>query len=615
MLLLNGKPLYLRGYGDDNIEVLTGVPPASKEVYRKRLQLAKSFGFNAVRFHSMTPMREFFEAADEVGIFVMAELPVAYTQYFLPHKEFLRNELKEILLAHRNHPSFLSLALGNEFNLSWLKSDAERKEFLATVAEFYSYAKQLDPTRLILSNDGYVMRPTDMASLFRDFPKDVPTVRHEFGSYYCSLPDISLLNRFTGVIVPTWLEAKKLWVESNGLWDRYSVYLRNSQRLQHLGRKYQIERARLNPDVTGYHHWLITDFPGGTGEGDSWEEGWFDYFWQPKGITPSEGREINNPVLLMISAGVNDRTFWSGDLKSFDVIVSNYGNEPIQNGTLKWKLMSGDRVQLESTVAGVNAPLGQVTRVATLQMGGTLSGNQKLELVLELSHGQSAFVNRWSFWAFPKGELLRTSEMPVTSLVKWAGLSRLYPFIQHGTTAQASGSLLIASSLNGESLRFLEGGGRVLLLAERSSFERSSESTFFPASGGALGTLISDHPALKGFSSEGFCDLQFFNLLEGAYAYPLDEWPKEMMPLVGGIRTTTGFLSKTKNLSRVGYVFEAKVAKGKLLVSTLRIRDNFDEAYPEAISLFDQLLRYATSQGFEPQFEMSPAQLRRFQVQ
>lgn len=609
-LLLNGKPLYLRGYGDDNIEVLTGVPPASKEVYRKRLQLAKSFGFNAVRFHSMTPMREFFETADEVGIFVMAELPVAYTQYFLPHKSFLRNELKEILLAHRNHPSFLSLALGNEFNLSWLKSDWERKEFLATVSEFYDYAKQLDPTRLILSNDGYVMRPTDMASLFRDFPKDVPTVRHEFGSYYCSLPDISLLDKFTGVIVPTWLEVKKRWVESSGLAERYSVYLRNSQRLQHLGRKYQIERARLNADVTGYHYWLITDFPGGTGEGDSWEEGWFDYFWQPKGIVPSEGKEINNPVLLMISAGVDDRTFWSGDTKSFDVIVSNYGNEPIHNGTLKWKLMSGDRVQMDSTVAAVNVPLGQVARVATLEVGGTLGGHQKLELVLELSHGQATFVNRWSFWTFPKGGLLRTSNMPVTSLVKWAGLSRLYPFIQHSTPTTGPGSLLIATSLSKESMQFLEGGGRVLLLAEKNSFGRSSESTFFPAPGGALGTVISDHPALKGFPSEGFCDLQFFNLLQGAYAYPLDQWPKEIMPMVGGVQTTTGFLSKSKNLSRVGYVFEAKVGKGKLLVSTLRIRETFDEAYPETLSIFDRLLRYAVGSEFEPRFEIAQEQVR-----
>ena len=44
-------------------------------------------------------------------------------------------------------------------------------------------------------------------------------------------------------------------------------------------------------------------------------------------------------------------------------------------------------------------------------------------------------------------------------------------------------------------------------------------------------------------------------------------------------------------------------------------RDYFDEAYPEAISLFDHLLRYATSQGFEPQFEMPQEQLRRFRVQ
>jgi len=260
----------------------------------------------------------------------------------------------------------------------------------------------------------------------------------------------------------------------------------------------------------------------------------------------------------------------------------------------------------------VNVSLGQVARVATLEMGGTLSGNQKLELVLELSHGQSAFVNRWSFWTFPKGRLLGTSEIPVTSLVKWAGLSRLYPFIQHGTPAQAPGSLLIATSLNRESLQFLESGGRVLLLAERSSSERSGESTFFPASGGALGTLISDHPALKGLPNDGFCDLQFYNLLEGAQPCSLDSWPQEMVPIVGGIRTTTGFLSKTKNLSRIGYVFEARFGKGKLLVSTLRIRETFDEAYPETISTFDHLLRYAVGDAFAPRFEIVQDQLRRF---
>jgi beta-galactosidase/beta-glucuronidase len=119
VLLLNGKPLYLRGNGDDNVEVISAVPPASKEIYLERLRRARSFGFNAVRFHSMTPVSVFFDVADEVGLLIMSELPVPYTQYLLPNKDFLCNELKSIILTHRNHPSWLSLAMGNEFNLRW----------------------------------------------------------------------------------------------------------------------------------------------------------------------------------------------------------------------------------------------------------------------------------------------------------------------------------------------------------------------------------------------------------------------------------------------------------------------------------------------------------------
>ena len=183
VLLLNGKPLYLRGYGDDNIEVLTGFPPASRDVYVQRLKQARSFGFNAVRFHSMTPSEEFFRAADEVGLFVMAELPAAYTQYVLPHRAFLRQELEDVVLAYRNRPSLLSLAFGNEFNLTWLETEEERKQFLDVVADFYRLAKSLHPDGLVLSNDGYVMRPTDMVSHYGPGLPDLPVVKHEFGEY------------------------------------------------------------------------------------------------------------------------------------------------------------------------------------------------------------------------------------------------------------------------------------------------------------------------------------------------------------------------------------------------------------------------------------------------
>ena len=75
----------------------------------------------------------------------------------------------------------------------------------------------------------------------------------------------------------------------------------------------------------------------------------------------------------------------------------------------------------------------------------------------------------------------------------------------------------------------------------------------------------------------------------------------------GLIRTKSSFLSKNKSLSRVGYIFEARVGKGSLLITTLGLRAHFDEAYPEAIYLFDRLLRYATGPEFQPSVQVGGA--------
>jgi beta-galactosidase/beta-glucuronidase len=43
--LLNGKPVFLRGYGDDCVYPNTIAPPADKEEYRRRFATAKAYGF------------------------------------------------------------------------------------------------------------------------------------------------------------------------------------------------------------------------------------------------------------------------------------------------------------------------------------------------------------------------------------------------------------------------------------------------------------------------------------------------------------------------------------------------------------------------------------------
>jgi hypothetical protein len=94
------------------------------------------------------------------------------------------------------------LWFGNEFNLTWLETEHERQAFLENVADFYHFAKTLHPDGLVLSNDGLVMKPTDLVSHYGAGLPDIPTVKHEFGNYNCSLPDISLIDRFLGVIEP-----------------------------------------------------------------------------------------------------------------------------------------------------------------------------------------------------------------------------------------------------------------------------------------------------------------------------------------------------------------------------------------------------------------------------
>jgi hypothetical protein len=608
-LLLNGKPIYLRGYGDDNIEVLSGFPPSSRGEWIRRLQLAKSFGFNAVRFHSMVPPEEFFFAADEVGMLVMAELPAAYTQYFFAHQAFLKRELVDVLTAYRNHPSLLSLAFGNEFNLKWLKSDTDRTAFLAAVGHFYEAAKEIAPATLILSNDGFDMRPTDMVSLFGNPPDDRPTVRHEFGQYYCSLPDIGLIDRFTGVMIPEWLEAKKKWVNASGLGESYPRYLRNSWKLQQLGRKYQIERARADGRVTGYHYWLLVDFPGGTGEGDSWEEGWFDYFWEPKGVTPAEGREINSPVLLMIDAGVDARTLRAGEPKKVSVRLSNYGASVIRGGGFSWKLLDGN-----TSVAGgsskIDAELGTVSKIAELSLRtAPLSAAKKLQLVLRLETPSGAFENRWDFWAFPEPATPRPA-VPVAAAAGVAQLRESHPWISAAGGSLPPDGLLITDSLSADARAHLRAGGRVWLMLRATEQRRGVP--FFPADGGAFGTLVRDHPALSGMPHADYCDLQFYNLINGAYPLPIDGWPKETEPMIGGIRTTSEFLSKMKNLSRIAFAVEGNAGGGKLLITTLRLTDKPE--HPEARAMLDSLLRYAAGGAFNPRVDIPESALTQFET-
>ena len=80
--VLNGRKLFLSGYGYDAPYSDTIAAPSDKAYHLRQARLAKSHGFNFVRCHSHFLPPEFYEALDEVGIFVSPELPVVYAHSF-----------------------------------------------------------------------------------------------------------------------------------------------------------------------------------------------------------------------------------------------------------------------------------------------------------------------------------------------------------------------------------------------------------------------------------------------------------------------------------------------------------------------------------------------------
>ena len=630
-VLLNNRLYYLRGYSVGRGDPIEGILPVAKDYYLDQFQTAKEFGFNYVRYHSSTPPREAFEAADEIGILLHVELPVMFTSWLMPSNKLLLRELERILVSYRNHPSLCALAFGNEFNLERdFNTDVKKSEFLRIIEKFYHTGKELAPDVFIMSNAGYPVFPSDLIASYKGLAAGgVPTLKHESGGYRDSLPDIDLVERFTGVLKADRLAERRHWVEQKGLKKLYPTLRRHSERLQQMVRKWHFERVRSMPELSGYEFWLLVDSPANHYQ-DSWEDGLLNYFGEPKAITTEEMRQSNAPTVLLISAGLDDRTFWADAGKKFQLSVSHYAPEAIHDGRVVWNLRQGADTLHQGTLENLQVEVGEVKHLGTITIPPVvLRGASKLEFRVELKEGNFSQTNQWSFWAFPRSFLDKTEGEVILRDVKSEYLRHRYPFLIEATRVPSTAKLVIASRLDWEVYDYLRKGGRVFLMAGPNQFDEQIGVDFFPGSGQSIGTyILSDHSAMIGYPHEGMCDLQFFSVLDGGtalgipesptlwmtsvggdvgYGQPISKLADRLTPIIWGLKNSGG--SSGGGYSRLAWLIETRVGTGRLLLSTLRLSENLHDARPEAAYLFDRLLRYVESDRFQPQGSISEEEL------
>ena len=151
-IYVNGHRTFLRGYGDDACFPQTIAPPAQKRFWLNRFRIAKDYGFFFVRHHSHTPVQEYFDAADEIGMLIQPELPIAYENHIHnatdAAKQLFSDQWRDTILQYRNHPSLMIWCMGNEAWNSHPLAD-----------DLYAMAHDLDGTRPVCDTDGVPRNP------------------------------------------------------------------------------------------------------------------------------------------------------------------------------------------------------------------------------------------------------------------------------------------------------------------------------------------------------------------------------------------------------------------------------------------------------------------------
>ena len=141
---LNGENMKLRGMclHQDAGSLGVGVPD---EVWLRRLKALKAIGCNAIRCSHNPPSPEFLTMCDTLGLLVLDEAFDKWKSgYYKPfYDDNAHQDIADMVLRDRNHPSVILWSIGNEVSEAWRTSD----EGVERARELNGIVKRLDPTR------------------------------------------------------------------------------------------------------------------------------------------------------------------------------------------------------------------------------------------------------------------------------------------------------------------------------------------------------------------------------------------------------------------------------------------------------------------------------------
>ena len=563
---LNGKPVFLRGFGDDHVYPLTGMTPADRSVHRAHLAKARAAGFNFVRLHTHCELPEYFEAADELGVFIQAELPY-YSD--VPTESFAfdpKRDVTELYEHYRRHPSFAVYSMGNEGSFGD-----------ALDARLHSYVKAMDPDRLKINQDVHKtwLTTPDRSDYdggpIKMWPRGShktarPFICHEYMNL-CVKTDSRTEGKYTGVWLPPVTRADRArWLSRFGLGHDWGDRLQNAQHaLQAVWQKRGIECARADAGCGGYHYWTIVDVVVWNAKVETYSaQGLFDPLWdeKPHGLSAAQFATFNSPSCVLADFNPSASVFTAGERLSADILFAHFGDEAVADGVLDWRIVDAAGKTLSSGTRDVgDQALGPVRKIATLEMvmpEVVKPIRASFAAAVRARDGRFSQSNEWAMWIFPKGPSRG-------EIVEEA--NRL------GVVVAASGSAEAKAALAaGKPLVSIDGADG-----------KPNVSLGWWWMGDQVGTAIKEHPAFGDFPTEDVMTPLWFRLVKdkGLNLPAEGVAPKDM--IVVGEGGTACFL----------YLAEQRVGRSHVL--SCHGLDLVSET-PEGNSLLRNFVRYLAEQ-------------------
>ncbi len=656
-ILLNGAPVYIRGYirgivAHDHPNMTGG---SAYDAAVKNIRQAKKYGFNEVRFHSTVPPEDFVRAADELGMLIHMEIGFAYEYDDQGHKKNLsmsNDTWRETLLRYRNHPSVAVFAIGNELH------NAGR---YPEVRALYEQGRALAPSKLIMDNSGwgeYDRSTADVYSqhiayyfpygvhrdMFRqDFPWYMnggvaqqpletdaetaagsvhvhrecvpirPVISHE-AMHYIDIPDYEAYGRkfdaFLAAADPEYLKANRIekpWyfeelqklIRRKGLSDLMPDYIAGSRAWKLMATKIFLERLRLSA-LCGYEMLQFADCYKYENK-----NGIVDCFDDDKGIDPAWLRQSNDDLVLLCD--YDSETVRETAPVTLDFYASDFLPRYAIRGTLR-VCLDGECVY-EGQAFALAGGLQKLCRLTLTPKA--LGQAAKHEIAAEFVSDGLTVRNSWPLWTYPAVHARTKPEMKLEN-------AALTAYLAAGTPDDG---LYLTDTLDEAVFERLAAGKMVILnyahLAERNTWQLPGALERFKPCiwdrGSNLGGVIRSEKLQKALAAGQYFDQALYPLLEAGYKVCLVHFPvlpeefvqgidKPVRDRMKGLLQGIGDFIDDDTLRRFAHLFSLRVGAGLLIVCGFNLQDPENPVTASFLSaLLDDPAAFDTDRAVAPE--------------